>query len=96
LLGSNDPATFSYAPYVVSTTTVAPKTVYRVVARLDRRPPRPVNDSSYGGVIAAKGWGTLPSPHFHGSLDEIAIYETALTSKQVKAHHREGTTKPKR
>ena len=33
-----------------------------------------VNDSSFGGVLAGGGWGTLPSPAFEGRLDEIAIY----------------------
>ena len=50
-----------------------------------------VNDSSYGGVLAGGGWGTLPSPAFKGRLDEIAIYPSALSASTVQQHYTAGT-----
>jgi hypothetical protein len=101
-----DTASSSYASVVVGTTTVAADTVYHVVGTYDGSTMRiyvngsleatlvrhgSVNNSSYGGAIAYKGWGTLPSPHFQGRLDEIAIYKTALTPTQVQTHDSKGT-----
>jgi hypothetical protein len=101
-----DTANSSYAPALVGTKTVEANTVYDVVGTYDGSKMRLyvngsleatfarhglVNNSSFGGVIAAKGWGTLPSPRFQGRLDEIAIYKTALTPTQVQAHYNKGT-----
>src|SRR5260370_16227677 len=49
-----------------------------------------VNDSSFGGALAAGGWGTLPSPAFQGRLDEIAIYGSALSGARVQTHYSKG------
>lgn len=101
-----DAVSSSYAPAVVGTTTVSANTVYHVVGTYDGSKMRlyvngaleatfarngSVNDSPSGGAIAAKGWGTLPSPHFQGRLDEIAIYETALAPTVIQAHYSRGT-----
>jgi hypothetical protein len=48
-------------------------------------------DPDYGGALAFKGWGTLPSPHFHGTLDEVAIYGHALAPNRIETHYRVGT-----
>jgi hypothetical protein len=89
----------------VSTTTVKPDTVYHVACTFDGSRMRiyvngslestathdgGLNSASFGGAIAPAGWGTLPSPHFQGTLDEIAIYGHALTTPQVRAHDRTG------
>jgi hypothetical protein len=101
-----DTASSSFAPAVVGTTTVKANTVYHLVGTYDGSKMRiyvngsleatfsrsgSVNDASYDGAIAAKGWGTLPSPHFQGRLDEIAIYKIALTTNQIRAHYDRGT-----
>jgi hypothetical protein len=44
-----------------------------------------------GGGIAGRGRGT-PTPHFHGSLDAVAIYPRALTPAQIARHYRLGTS----
>jgi hypothetical protein len=95
-----------YEPRVLSTANVSPRHVYHVVGTYDGSKMRiyvngsleatvarsgPLTHATYGGVIGAKGWGTLPSPHFYGSLDEIAIYGHALSSARVKAHYTKGT-----
>jgi hypothetical protein len=96
----------AYQPRVLSTANMLPGHVYHVVGTYDGSRMRifvngslestvarsgPLTHATYGGVIGEKGWGTLPSPHFQGSLDEIAIYGTALSSARVKAHYAEGT-----
>jgi hypothetical protein len=101
-----DSGTSSYGPTVVGTTTVAPGTTYHVVGTYDGANlriyvngalngtfarPGTVNDSSFGGALAASGWGTLPSPAFDGRLDEVAIYGSALTATRVQAHYTKGT-----
>ena len=53
-----------------------------------------VNDSSYGGVLAAGGWGTLPSPAFKGRLDEIAIYPSALSPRPCNSTTRRARQRP--
>jgi hypothetical protein len=100
----------AYEPRVMSTTKVLANHIYYVVGTYDgselrlyvngvleakRAHTGPLANSTYGGVIAAKGWGVLPSPRFRGTLDEIAIYGHALTTAQVKAHYRTGTTAEK-
>ena len=90
-----------------STTTVAAGGTYHVVGTYDGANLRiyvngglqatvarsgAVNDSSYGGVLAGGGWGTLPSPAFKGRLDEIAIYPSALSASTVQQHYTAGTT----
>ena len=95
----------SYGPYLASTTTVAAATTYHVVGTYDGAMMRlyvngvlegtaarsgAVNDSTFGGVLAGGGWGTLPSPAFHGRLDEVAIYGTALSTARVQAHYTKG------
>ena len=97
--------TSSYGPNLASTTTVAAATTYHVVGTYDGTTMRiyvngvlegtaarsgAVNDSSFGGVLAGGGWGTLPSPAFQGRLDEIAIYGTALSTARVQAHYTKG------
>ena len=94
--------TSSYGPNLASTTTVAAATTYHVVGTYDGTTMRiyvngalegtaarsgAVNDSSFGGVLAGGGWGTLPSPAFQGRLDEVAIYGTALSTARVQAHY---------
>src|SRR5205823_3891330 len=95
----------SYAPHVVSTTAVKPDTIYHVVGTFDGSRMRiyvdgllestathdgGLNTAAFGGAIAPAGWGTLPTPHFRGTLDEIAIYGHALTDPHVRAHYRTG------
>jgi hypothetical protein len=55
-----------------------------------------VSNAPYGPVIDAKGWGTLPSPHFRGTIGEVAIYAHALAAKRVRAHYRAGTGRSRR
>jgi Concanavalin A-like lectin/glucanases superfamily len=101
-----DTATSSYAAAVVGTTAVAAGTVYHVVGTFDAVTMRlyvdgtleaslarhgPLNESSLGVAVAARGWGALPSPQFRGRLGEVAVYETALTPDQVRAHFTTGT-----
>jgi hypothetical protein len=96
----------AYSLRVLGTTKVAAKHVYHVVGTYDGSKLRiyvngslesslayagPLAQSTYGGVIGAKGWGSLPSSHFQGSLDEVAIYGTALSGPRVKAHYARGT-----
>lgn len=95
-------STLSYTPCVQSTTTVATSSTYDVVATydatnlklyvngaLEATTPRTgaLNDSASGVAVAAGGWGTLPSARFHGTLDDLAFYDTALTAAQVQAHY---------
>jgi hypothetical protein len=97
--------TSSYGPNLESMTTVAAATTYHVVGTYDGATmriyvngvfegtlarPGTVNDSSFAGVLAAPGWGTLPSPAYQGRLDEIAIYGTALSTARVQAHYTAG------
>jgi Concanavalin A-like lectin/glucanases superfamily len=99
----------SYSPTIIGTTTVRPGHVYYVVGAYDGSSLRiyvngslesrvrylgTVADSIHGGAIASKGWGTLPSPHFRGTLDEVAIYGHALTAKRVRLHYRIGLNPP--
>jgi hypothetical protein len=96
-----------YTPRALSAPDVSPGRVYHVVGTYDGSKMRiyvngslqatvarsgPLTPGTYGGAIGAKGWGTLPNPHFHGTLDEVAIYRTALSRARVKAHYREGTS----
>ena len=100
-------AASSYSSYAVSTTTVAAGSTYHVVGTYDGANLRiyvngglqatvarsgTVYDSSFGGVLAGGGWGTLPSPAFKGRLDEIAIYPSALSASTVQQHYTAGTT----
>ena len=100
-------ATASYGPYAASTTTVAAGSTYHVVGTYDGASLRiyvngglqatvarsgAVYDSTFGGVLAGGGWGTLPSPAFKGRLDEIAIYSSALSASTVQQHYTAGTT----
>jgi Concanavalin A-like lectin/glucanases superfamily len=90
----------------VSATTVSAGTTYHVVGTYDGSNMRiyvngvlestfarssTVNDSTFGGVLASPGWGTLPSPAFQGQLDEIAIYGTALSPTRIQIHFNVGT-----
>jgi hypothetical protein len=100
-----DTSTSSYAPGVVGTTRVKPRTAYHVVGTYDGSNIRlyvngslagtfryrgRLGDSPYGGALAGKGWGQLPSPRFHGTLDEVAVYTHALTPARIEAHYRVG------
>ncbi len=95
----------SYGPYAMGRLKVHPRRTYHVVGTFDgtfirvyvngslvakRLHPSPLNQATYGGVIAAKGWGDLPSPHFRGELADVAIYGKALTAREVAAHYRAG------
>src|SRR5262249_13962061 len=97
-----NPGTSSYLPTATSTTTVATGTTYHIVGTydgtnlrlyvngvLERTTARsgPVNDSALGATIAPGGWGTRPSPRYDGRIDEVAIYNTALSSTRVQAHY---------
>jgi hypothetical protein len=109
-----NPANLSYTPLVASKTIVAAHGTYDVVGTYDGstlrifvngRPQASVTYTGalshglFGGAIAATGWWTLPSPHFRGRLDEIAIYGHALKLSTIRAHYRAGitrSTRPKR
>jgi hypothetical protein len=99
--------TSSYGSNVSSTTTVRAAVTYHVVGTYDGTTMRlyvngvlegsvarsgSVNDSTYGGVLAGGGWGTLPSPAFQGRLDEVAIYGRALTAAEVQTDFNTGTS----
>jgi hypothetical protein len=101
-----DASTSSCGPTAVGTTTVKPGRVYHLVGTYDGSKIRTyvngslestvtydggLNDSTYGGVLAAPGWGTLPSPLFRGTVDEVAVYGHALTNARVEHHYRIGT-----
>jgi hypothetical protein len=101
-----NPADSTYKPGVIATTRVKSGKTYYVVGTYDGSELRiyvngrleakanyrgPVVDAPHGGVIAAEGWGELPSPHFRGTIDEVAIYRTALSSARVQAHYLAGT-----
>jgi hypothetical protein len=49
-----------------------------------------LNTAPYGGAVAWEGWGALPSPHYQGSVDEVAIYDHALTAKRIATHYETG------
>jgi Concanavalin A-like lectin/glucanases superfamily len=101
-----EPEDALYKPRVTGKVTVKPSTVYHVVGTYDGSKIRiyvngtlagavtykkGLEDPDYGGALAYAGWGTLPSPHFHGTLDEVAIYDHALTPKRIETHYRVGT-----
>jgi len=103
LAEAHDP---SYKPRVTSNVAVKPETTYHVVGTYDGTQIRlyvngaPAGamsygggllDPNYGGALVFKGWGTLPSPHFQGSMDEVAIYGHALSPSRIEAHYRAGT-----
>ena len=100
-----EPEDALYKPRVTGKVTVKPSTVYHVVGTYDGSKIRiyvngtlagavtykkGLQDPDYGGALAYAGWGTLPSPHFHGTLDEVAIYGHAITAKRIEAHYRAG------
>jgi hypothetical protein len=101
----------SYTPLIVSRTKVIPHRTYHVVGTFDGSrirlfvdgslessvaDDRAVSSTPYGPYIAATGWGTLPSPHFRGTLGEVAIYTHALAAKRVRSHYRAGTRRSRR
>jgi hypothetical protein len=49
------------------------------------------NTSSGGLSIACAGSGSAASSFFNGALDEVAVYNHALSAAQVLAHYTKGT-----
>jgi len=105
VLALYDRKTAAYEPRALSAPKVLPHRAYHVVGtyngarmriyvngKLEASVKRggPLNPAPYGVVIGARGWGTLPSPRFQGTLDEIAIYNHALSDRQVATHYRLG------
>jgi hypothetical protein len=101
-----DAAHSSYAPSTRGTSLVKAGNTYHVVGTYDgkririyvdgklessTRYDKPLNAAGFGGAIAYPGWGDLPTPHFDGNIDEVAIYSHALTAKRVQAHYRRGS-----
>jgi hypothetical protein len=101
-----DAAHSSYKPSATGKITVKEGTAYYVVGTYDGSRIRiyvdggldattdydkGLHDAPYGGAIAYKGWGSLPSPHFQGNVDEVAIYGRALSRDRIEAHYRLGT-----
>ena len=87
---------------VASTTTVAPGQVYYIVGSYDGSTMRiyvngvpeasnahsgPIQNPRSGGALVSGGWGKRPSPAFDGRLDDIAIYNKALSSARVRQHY---------
>jgi hypothetical protein len=101
-----DPVNSSYKPSATSRSTVKARKTYYVVGTYDgsrirlyvngvlestTRYDKALNQAPYGGAIAYQGWGVLPSPHFQGDIDEVAIYAHALTPNRIEVHYRAGT-----
>jgi hypothetical protein len=103
--GLFDKAKGSWSP-VTSLTTIVPGRTYHVVGSYDGSRLRifvngaleastersgllaPVVDP--GGGLATNGWGRRPSAIFDGLLDDIAIYNKALSVVRVKRHYIQG------
>jgi hypothetical protein len=100
-----DAAHSSYEPSATSTVKVKAGKIYHVVGTYDgaririyvngvlqstTRYDSGLSNALYGGAIAYQGWGELPSPHFDGNIDEVAIYGRALKSNAIAMHYRIG------
>ena len=95
-------STASYPYCAGGTTSVMAGATYHVVATYDGSYVRiyvngvqekasahsfSPNDSTANVVLAGGSWGTVPTPRFHGVIDEVAIYTVALTAAQVQEHY---------
>ena len=67
-----------------------------IAARNTNDIPATIHDSSANVTIGAYEWGsiTAPTAQFGGKIDEVAIYDKALTEQQVATHYFESKNDP--
>ena len=91
---------------VTSLTTIVPGRIYHVVGSYDgsklriyvngalesttEHPGRLAQGDASGGGLAINGWGRRPSSTFAGLLDNVAIYDKALSVARVRLHYLQG------
>ena len=88
---------------VTSVTTIVPGRIYHVVGTYDgsklriyvngvldattEHPGLLGQIASPGGGLVTIGWGPRPSPDFAGLLDDVAIYNKALSPARIEDHY---------